>query len=50
MKASLDDFIAQTQFAVKQGIPQNSFMNKGDPYQTLFISDGNETLISTLLR
>lgn len=45
MKASLtDDFTAQTQFSIKQGKPQNSFMNEGNSYQTLFISDGNETL------
>lgn len=44
MKASFDDFIAQTQFAIKQGLPQNAFMEEENAYQTLFISDGNEIL------
>lgn len=50
MKASLDVFSALTQFALKQGRPQNSFMNEGKSYQTLLIPDGNETLLNTLLR
>lgn len=50
MKASLDDFSALTEFVIKQGRPQNSFMNEDNSYQTLLISDGNETLFNTLLR
>lgn len=32
MKASFDDFSAQTQFTIKQGMPRNSFMNERNSY------------------